>query len=154
MGYSSYMWLWLPVGIITLLLIQISQNYFIITQLLTWLLGHEVVIPFLVVVVFCWWHYHYHHTDHVMPHCSADLLCWSDLLLFCCCSAAPLLGHEVVILGLCFQCLAIHYLEFQIGQPWLHVCFSWNFLEVSSIMLEISPIMLALSFMLSSPYYA
>ena len=38
--------------------------------------------------------------------------------------------------------------------PWLCICCSWNFLEVSSIMLEISAIMLALCFMLSSPYYA
>ena len=38
--------------------------------------------------------------------------------------------------------------------PWFCVCCSWNFLDVSSIMLEISLIMLALCFMLSSPYYA
>ena len=33
------------------------------------------------------------------------------------------------------------------------ICCSWNFLQVSQIMLKISPIMLALCFMLSSPYY-
>ena len=54
-------------------------------------------------------------------------------------------------LGLCIQCLATCDLEVS---PRLCVCFSWNFLEISSIMLEISPIMLALCFMLSSPHYA